>query len=292
MYRQAFDNGELPHTLNEATVIPKKGRDLEEVGSYISTSSLNTDQKYLTKTLAKKLSTQIRQDLFPKDIRFLMIDNFNRNIQFWRTLPISLLGRINTIKMIFLPQLLYLLQNIPVFITKAFFKCLDSIILSFVWNYKIHRIGKAHLCKPVCKDMWRACLTKFHILLLGRQYSLPCWMIRQCCTVVWRWNKTIYLSPLVQLFCLPYHPVKQITVTTQSFITPYTFGNKLQNSLSSGKYHSFYSQSIICSFLFRWHFSCMERHRNIKCWRFIPGRRVCILPKASAKICPPTAGFL
>ena len=49
--------------------------------------------------------------------------------------------------MIFLPQLLYLLQNIPIFITKAFFNRLDSISIPFVWDYKTHRIGKAHLCK-------------------------------------------------------------------------------------------------------------------------------------------------
>lgn len=49
--------------------------------------------------------------------------------------------------MIFLPQILYLFQNLPVFLTKSFFKKLDSIILPFVWNYKAHRIKKDHLCK-------------------------------------------------------------------------------------------------------------------------------------------------
>lgn len=61
------------------------------------------------------------------------------------TLPIYLLGKTNAVKMIFLRQLLYLPQNIPVCIFKTFFKRLDSINLSFVWDYKI---GKAHLCKP------------------------------------------------------------------------------------------------------------------------------------------------
>lgn len=58
-----------------------------------------------------------------------------------------MLGRTNTIKRIFLPQPFYLLQNTPMFMTRAFFKHLDSIILPFVWDYKIHRIKKAHLCK-------------------------------------------------------------------------------------------------------------------------------------------------
>ncbi len=52
MFGQAFENGELPHTLKGAiiTLIPKKGKDLEEVGSYRPISLLNTDQKILTKT--------------------------------------------------------------------------------------------------------------------------------------------------------------------------------------------------------------------------------------------------
>lgn len=50
--------------------------------------------------------------------------------------------------MIFLPQILYLFQNIPIFLPKSFFKQLDSIILPFLWGYKNHRVKKAHLCKP------------------------------------------------------------------------------------------------------------------------------------------------
>ena len=71
----------------------------------------------------------------------------------------------------------------------------------------------------------------------------------------------------MQLFCLPCLPVSQTTVTTQLFITQYIFGNKLQ------------SQSLICSFLFRWCFSGMERPRNTQCWRSISGRSVFIFPK-------------
>lgn len=42
---QGFDNGEVPHTMNEATItmIPKKGKDLEEVGSQRPISLLNLD---------------------------------------------------------------------------------------------------------------------------------------------------------------------------------------------------------------------------------------------------------
>ncbi len=70
------------------------------------------------------------------------------------TLPISLIDRINAIKMIFLPQILYLFHNIPILLPKSFFKHLYSIILPFLWNYKSHIIKKVHLCKPKHEGVW------------------------------------------------------------------------------------------------------------------------------------------
>lgn len=43
-----------------------------------------------------------------------LVDKLQSKIQFWKTLPISILGRVNAIKMIFLPQILYLIQNINI----------------------------------------------------------------------------------------------------------------------------------------------------------------------------------
>lgn len=96
---------------------------------------------YVGIVITKNYNSIFKADFDP------LIDKLQNYIQFWRILPISLLGRTNAIKMIFLPQLLSLVQNIPVFIPKIFFKRLDSIIPSFVWDYKVQRIGKAHLCK-------------------------------------------------------------------------------------------------------------------------------------------------
>ena len=73
-----------------------------------------------------------------------LIENLRSNIQFWRTLPISLLGRINAI---YPTAVVPLTKHAYFFITKAFFNHLDSISIPFVWDYKTHRIGKAHLCK-------------------------------------------------------------------------------------------------------------------------------------------------
>lgn len=96
---------------------------------------------YLGIVITKKFNDLYKAN-FP-----VLLNKLANNIQFWKTLPISLLGRVNAIKMIFLPQLLYLFQNLPIYLAKSFFIKLDSIILPFVWNYKSHRIKKDHLCK-------------------------------------------------------------------------------------------------------------------------------------------------
>lgn len=46
-----------------------------------------------------------------------------------------------------LPQLLYLFQNIPVFLPKSFLRLLDTIVVLFLWSYKTHRISRRHLIK-------------------------------------------------------------------------------------------------------------------------------------------------
>lgn len=58
----------------------------------------------------------------------MKIYQLKQNIDFWKTLPISLVGRINTIKMVVLPRFLYLFQCLPNFIPQSYFKKLDSIV--------------------------------------------------------------------------------------------------------------------------------------------------------------------
>ena len=76
------------------------------------------------------------------------MNSLKEDIKRWDLLPLSLGGRINTIKMSVLPKFLYLFQSIPVFLTKFFFKSVDSLISAFIWNNKSPRIRKSILEKP------------------------------------------------------------------------------------------------------------------------------------------------
>ncbi len=86
MYKKAVEVGRLPPTLNEATItlIPKKGKDLEQVSSYRSVSLLNTDQKVLAKSSAKRFSphmanlyTLIKQGSSQTNTCFIISDAFS-----------------------------------------------------------------------------------------------------------------------------------------------------------------------------------------------------------------------
>lgn len=56
------------------------------------------------------------------------------DIQRWRNLPLTLLGRINVVKMNILPKFIFLFQSLPLFLPKHFFDSLDKIIGSFIFS--------------------------------------------------------------------------------------------------------------------------------------------------------------
>lgn len=63
-------------------------------------------------------------------------------------MPLSLIGRVNSVKMNILPKYLYLFQCIPLYLPKKFFVTLDKLILKFIWNGKSARIRKDFMQRP------------------------------------------------------------------------------------------------------------------------------------------------
>ena len=91
--------------------------------------------------------TRTMDELYSHNFKTL-VERTTQDFKRWSTLPISLAGRINIVKMTVLPRFLYLFQMIPIFITKKTFKQIDKLISSFIWNNSNARMKKMYLEVP------------------------------------------------------------------------------------------------------------------------------------------------
>lgn len=67
----------------------------------------------------------------------------------WKSLPLTPVGRINLIKMYILPKFTYLFRQTPIPILNAFFRRLDTILISFIWKGVTPRVAKSTLQLPI-----------------------------------------------------------------------------------------------------------------------------------------------
>ena len=77
-----------------------------------------------------------------------LLKTITDDLERWMNLPISLTGRIATVKMSILPKINYLFSMIPIQPTLTWFKSLDSIISKYYWKNKPARIKLSTLQKP------------------------------------------------------------------------------------------------------------------------------------------------
>uniref|UniRef100_A0A1A8UJ98 Reverse transcriptase domain-containing protein n=1 Tax=Nothobranchius furzeri TaxID=105023 RepID=A0A1A8UJ98_NOTFU len=93
----------------------------------------------------------------------------------WKSLPISLMGRVATIKMMVLPRINYLFSMIPNKPPADWFKSLDSSITKFLWQDKPPRISLKTLQKT--KDRGGLDLPNFYYYFLANRLQyIPRWL--------------------------------------------------------------------------------------------------------------------
>lgn len=160
------------------------------------------------------------QDLFKFNFDNLLLQ-VQKDFERWWILPISLAGRINSVKMNTLPKFMYLFQCIPIFLPQSFFQRVDRLILEFIWDKKTARISKALLQRP--KSLGGMGLPNFRHYYWAANFRVFQYWLNQAQSPMWLAMEVTSCIPTT-LTALLYSPIN-------SSFSPYTKNYIVKTSL-------------------------------------------------------------
>lgn len=110
--------------------------------SQVNSIKIVNQMRYLGVNITRDPGQYIAANVVP-----LMV-KLKQKSRLWGGLPLSVAGRCNLIKMIWMPQILFILHNSPVWIPRHWFRKLDSLFREFIWKNGVVRMGLKALRWP------------------------------------------------------------------------------------------------------------------------------------------------
>uniref|UniRef100_A0A3B3HAI8 Reverse transcriptase domain-containing protein n=1 Tax=Oryzias latipes TaxID=8090 RepID=A0A3B3HAI8_ORYLA len=123
---------------SKSTILPINCNYLNPSSIKIQTGNI----KYLGINISCRLSDLLKLN------HTQLLKTTEADLTRWKTLPISLIGRVAAIKMMILPKINYLFSMIPSKPPTTWFKSLDSFISQYLWEGKPPRISLKTIKKP------------------------------------------------------------------------------------------------------------------------------------------------
>ena len=150
-----------------------------------------------------------------------MVDSVSESINRWSTLPISMVGRINILKMNVLPKFLYLFHSIPLSPPAHFFTRMRRMFCNFIWNNRRPRLRLSLLYLPYERGGLK--LPNLQWYYWAAQLSTAsCWFslvpprswvsIEQCTTSHLPLNSYLYSAKLKELKKFTHNPFVNNTI--------------------------------------------------------------------------------
>ena len=175
-----------------------------------------TSFKYLGIQISNDLNQTYQKNYLP------VMEKIKTDLYKWKDLPISLIGRVNVVKMNVLPKLIYLFQSIPLSCPTSLFISLNKIISTFLWSQKRARISLKALQAPLNKGGLN--LPNFRLYYLACQSRVVwCWLnSERMTTPAWVKLETNIIHP-TPIQVIPYIDIQNLKVITKNQIIHHTF---------------------------------------------------------------------
>lgn len=145
----------------------------------------------------------------------VILKSTSKDLERLLSLPISLIGRINILKMNILPKFMYLFQNIPLAPPAGVFSKINSLFRKFIWNNKCPRVRLSLLSLPfdtgglICPNLyWYYLAAQLRTIMFyfssGNKLS---WVDMESCDFALPLNLYIYSDHFKQLKLVTTHPI-------------------------------------------------------------------------------------